>query len=222
MLPSARSRQRTETITSFSSPPYAPAFISTPPPTEPGMPEANSSPVRECSCAKAARRESGRPAETQRSPSGRMLTDCIAPVESTKRSSAPSSGKTTFVPFPSKYGVISCSRKNAQRLTSEASSGGTASTRTGPPDLNEQWCFIGSFSRRGMEGKVCFISSIILYGIMVTSSTVASDGPPSPQGEGIIRIFITDRRLRRRVPQRGFRLRCSPFSSGGCSWRPAP
>ena len=31
---------------SLSSPPYAPAFIIRPPPTLPGMPDANSSPVR--------------------------------------------------------------------------------------------------------------------------------------------------------------------------------
>ena len=52
----------TDSTTSFISPPYAPAFINTPPPTDPGIPEANSSPLNEALYASFATLERSAPA----------------------------------------------------------------------------------------------------------------------------------------------------------------
>ena len=76
-VPSADTR-RTSSRISLISPPYAPAFINTAPPIEPGIPEANSNPVRLSSSAALATADINAPLpQTTCSPSILMLLNAF-------------------------------------------------------------------------------------------------------------------------------------------------
>ena len=79
-----------------------------------------------------------------------------------KRSFSPSSGKSMLVPLPSIMGARWFSLSTAHMRERLITSSGTASARTGPPILNEEWTFIGSFSRSVSPG-IFSLSSLMAF-----------------------------------------------------------
>ena len=136
MLPSGISAS-TPVITCESSPPYAPAFINTPPPMLPGMPEANSSPESDSRAAARAVSPSIAPAPAftvQASASTSMLFIPSPIIITTPLN--PLSLTSTLEPLPSTTYCAPSPRTISITARSSSTDAGSTSTSAGPPTLN--------------------------------------------------------------------------------------
>src|SRR5256714_142206 len=114
------------------SPPYAPAFIHTPPPTVPGMAHANSKPPRPAARARCRATAFAAPPPT-RSTSPSTSTAASSPPSLRTSASTPSSAASMFEPSPTT--ATPRDRPCAQRRSSSTSrsDSGRAKARAGPP-----------------------------------------------------------------------------------------
>ena len=125
----------------------------TAPPSEPGMPCANSMPPSPQASAVCASRASGMP-QPACSVSGPVCpaSAILSPIWITMRFSS-ASVTSRFVPLPMMSGVTSALRRMRQSAAVSSAEDGCASARTGPPMRNEQCARMGSFSRMVSAGS---------------------------------------------------------------------
>jgi len=136
--------------------------MNTAPPSEPGMPWANSSPESPASAANTASLASEMPAPALTRPPGSSSAPERASPILTTTASSPSSATRRFVPLPmSSTGTpLSCSRRSS--AAASVPEAGQAISRAGPPMRKEQWALIGSFSCSSSPGRAEWISDMSL------------------------------------------------------------
>ena len=117
----------------------------TAPPTVPGMPWANSSPVSPCRQANSASRARGTPDSANTvsgsPPDSRRFRPAEVSITSRSR---PSSGTSRLVPLPITRGRAPQSRANSNRRAACSPRSGKAIRLAGPPIRNEVWRLMGS------------------------------------------------------------------------------
>ena len=124
----------------------------TAPPTLPGIPWANSSPVRLCCWANTAARASDAPASAVTRPAASSDTPDMSRVFTTSRSS-PSSGNSRFVPLPMTSGAAPQARASSISSTIWLPSLGNAMRRAGPPMRNDAYLARGTSCSYVMSGR---------------------------------------------------------------------
>src|SRR5205085_149543 len=133
-----------------TSPPYAPAFMKSAPPTVPGMPSAYSRPANPRATASRASRPSwtAAPARTEAPPSrGSHSTRRNSRPSFTTSPRMPPSPMRMFEPPPSRTIRVSASAARRRTWPSSSSVSGIVRTSAGPPMRNDVWRASGSAGR---------------------------------------------------------------------------
>ena len=173
----------TQSKTSFISPPYAPAFITTAPPNVPGIPEANASPASPASAAVAAAAVNKAPLWIYMFvPSSRI--SCIRRHNWMTAPRIPPSPTSRLLPFPIiRYGIFH-SRKICMQSINSSVFFGIKKTSALPPVLKVV-CFamLSSIRNPSLPNRsynFIFHSSILLSFILPSSSDCPISAVPIP------------------------------------------
>jgi hypothetical protein len=118
--------------TAATSPPWAPAFIRTAPPTVPGIAHANSNPPRPAARARWRQTARAAPPPPRRTPSP-VSARARSPRSRTTRPSKPWSATSRFEPRPTTPIASPVPAARARTSTSSSTVSGSANQRAGPP-----------------------------------------------------------------------------------------
>src|SRR3989454_5159192 len=188
---------RADATTSIMACPCAPAFITTAPPSDAGMPAANSSPDSPCRAAARARCGSPAPAcAVTRSPSSVMRSSPFPIFRTIPR--IPRSEITTLLPWPSTTNGTRSVNSQVTTARNSSRDRGTTSRSAGPPTRKDTCFRSGSPSRTSRHTRPNMRrASACPAGLIVIGWRGVTGASP-------------DRRLLAPPPPRGALLRCAP------------
>ena len=152
--------------------------MNTAPPRLPGIPWANSSPVRLSPCANKARRARDMPASASIVVSSTAFTAHISPAVRMTNLSSPLSDTRRFVPLPITKGFAPHSRARPIRITSCSRFFGQANRRAGPPIRNDVYRLMGTSRSKGRSGRYTSMAlSSFSYQVISCSFKFVSSSP---------------------------------------------